>query len=134
MTDKPGYTRSTFHLRNDTGRPLTDADVVELLGTEMTATLHDVSLSSGTVTNVRVVDDGSRIQVTVESGGRACAACGTVFDVDQAGGQMLALAEIRSATPELVAGLPMYEGLPGWVWVCFSPALCLRRRDDKSEG
>lgn len=131
MTAADVYSRTAFYLRNDTGRPLVDADVQELLGTEMTASMHDVLLSSGVVTNVAIVDDGARVRVTIENGGRACAVCGTVFTRNQASQEMLTLGEVRTATPELVAGIPGYADLAGWVWVCSSPAMCLRRQQEQ---
>ncbi len=129
MIAPDGYTRSTFYLRNDTGRPLTADDLDMLLGSEMSASLHDVVLSSGTVTNVVVDDDSARMRVTVESGGRGCMACGTVFAENRVGRELILLGELRK-TPALLAGRPVYEELPNWVWVCFEPATCQRRRFD----
>jgi hypothetical protein len=69
VTVAPGYTRSVLMLTNELLRPLNDSDAEALVGSEMTISLHDEVVSQGVVTNAVVVDNGRRLQVTLEAGG-----------------------------------------------------------------
>lgn len=129
-----GYQRSSLYFQNQTGRPLNDTDAQQMIDSELAVTVHDVVLHKGIVTNAVVVDHGRRLQLTIESGGRSCWACGAVFTLDHADRFTAALSSLREQMPGLIAREGIYDHLPDWVRVCREPATCQRRRFDVADA
>lgn len=125
------YQRSAFRIPGS--RPLTDADAGEMIGNELTVSLHDVVLCTGMVTSARVVDEGANLWVVVESGGRSCVACMHVYPDDQVGEGLRTVASVRTANGGALSEpqRAQCEHRPGWVLVCSDADACQSRRDTK---
>lgn len=133
MTPPKGYLRAGFTLAGN--RTLTDADAAGMIGHEISVSIGDVVLSSGTITDCRVIDDGARFNLTVEQKGRRCAACGHVYSEADADKLMHPLGGLREQWGGEPGGLKATSPLPDWVLVCVSWATCERRRmDDPPNG
>lgn len=129
MKTPVGYTRSTFHWRNEMHRDLTADDAQQMLGMRLTVSLGSVVMSTGTVTAAKVVDGGERMQMTVETGGRWCPACGQVYPAETAGRHLAALTDVQARTPGRYVHPPAYDDLPSWVRVCRDWGACRARQD-----
>lgn len=122
-----GYSRTTFTWRNETDQPLTDDDARGLIGSQITVSHGGVALAAGTVTCAQVVDDGARMQMTVETGGRRCPVCGVVYPPETADQELQPIEDLRQRMPGIF-GYAIYGDLPGWTRVCFQGASCRIRR------
>lgn len=130
MTRTPvGYSRSTYTWRNETGRPLTDDDARGMLGMQMSVSMCETVLAAGTVTGARVLDDGERMEMTVETGGRSCAACREVYPVEFADRELGAIEDFQARMPTIYNS-PIYDNLPRWARVCREAATCMFRRHE----
>lgn len=118
MTTAEGYRRAAYTLRGN--RPLTDQDAAAMIGHEISISVGDKVLSSGTVTDCRVVDGGERFKLTVENNGRACVVCGHVYTEGEAAAALAQIDDVKIARPGRV-------NLPGWVQVCADLDACKQR-------
>lgn len=126
------YQRSAFRIPGV--GTLTDADAAEMIGNELTISLHDVVLCTGMVTSVKVVDEGANLWVVVESGGRSCVACTHVYPDDQVGDGLRTVASVRAAVGGQLSGpqRAQCKYRPGWVLVCSDTDACEDRRNAKA--
>ncbi len=121
------YRRSTLYWRNETGRPLIDEDAEALLGHELTVGMADIPLVSGTVTNARILEDGARVEVTLEQGGQQCPACGHIYPPAEATSELVRIDYLQKRMPTIYDS-PVYDLLTPWAKVCFHASTCLFRR------
>lgn len=129
MTETPvGYNRVVFRFGNQMDRPLTDDDATGLRGSEITVSLGGVVSAQGTVTNAHVLDDGAAMSVTIETGGRWCAACGHVWPVEAARETMVKVGDRLTLAPAVYSRNEFYGGLPSWTRVCRDAVACRARR------
>lgn len=126
------YARATLIMSGD--RVLTDTDAGALVGSEISAELHGVEISRGVVSNAKIID-GARVELTVEQGGRACTACGTVVATADVDRLLATVGELRAARVEGAWPVWRWDGLPDWVLVCYDSGSCTyRRMDDPPPG
>ena len=95
------------------------------MGAELTVSHMGIVLSEGTVTSANVVNNGQRMRVVIEAGGRRCAACSYVYTEVQA---LVGLRPLRRL--QALMTLPdtdIYRGIPLWVKVCADPLTCRGR-------
>ncbi len=121
-----GYSRVSLTWRNEMPRPLTEDDARDLLGSEILIALGETVRSTSVITNVRVLDDGARMEATAEVGGRLCAACGHVYPLASVH-LMGQLNDLRERMPTIYDS-PIYDALTPWTMVCREAATCLFRR------
>lgn len=129
MTGPAGYSRSTYVWRNEMMRPLDDEDAQLMLGAELSVSIHGTVRSSGIITDAKIVDDGERLQVTIESGGRFCAACYHVYDEPAAQTALVPLGELLDVP---LFDRRMYSHLTVWTRICRDSAACWRRQVESS--
>ncbi len=123
-----GYSRTAFTWRNEMMRPLDDDDARGLLGCEISVMLGESVKSTSTITNARILDDGARMEVTAEAGGRWCPACERVYPPGSE--HLLApLEDLRQRMPTLFNSA-VYDNHPPWTRVCRDNANCLYQRMD----
>ncbi len=127
------YTRCVFFMRNEGPAPLTEMKAAKLIGYQMSFTLDDIHLSTGEVTGFKLLENGNRLQVTVESGGRHCWACGMIYTDEWAPVRLVPLSRLRKQSPDvyLEGG---YDVLPGSALVCVSPSDCWQRSNGEKVG
>lgn len=121
LAPPPGYSRATYYLANQSDQPLREQDVEDFLEAQLSVSLHDRAISSGIVTDVRIVDEGRRLQLTVESSGRRCLACGHVYTTEQAATALGPRPAGDALAP--FAGA-LYADVPRWGRVCVDPVRC----------
>lgn len=118
------YSRTSF--RVPAARLMTDAEAEGWLGSNMEVRLGDVLAGSGVITDVRIIENGAALLLTIESGGRACGACRHVHAEEEA---PTALAPIGAQREP--AG---HDDLPVWVRVCTDWDGCKQRRKERGHG
>lgn len=119
------YTRTIMYMGKEMMRPLDGGDAESLMGAELVVHHHGVQVPHGVVTSVKVVDDGQRLEVVAESGGRGCPACGQVYSEGEAAAALRVLHRLLVLTPP--PDVAIYRGVPPWVRVCSDPLACLGR-------
>ncbi len=128
MAGDDRYMRALVYMGNQRDRPLDDLDAVSLMGVQLTVNHSGVDIATGVVTFTKVVDDGQRMRIVIESGAvRCCHACGHGYGVGEATEGLLALNRVYVTAVDTLPDVKMYEDLPLWVRVCADPADCRRR-------
>ena len=116
---------TVMYMGNELPRPLVDGDAEAMMGAELTVSHMGIVLAEGTVTSANVVNNGQRMKVVIEAGGRRCAACSYVYTEVQA---LVGLRPLRRL--QALMTLPdtdIYRGIPLWVKVCADPLTCRGR-------
>jgi hypothetical protein len=104
-----------------------------LLGHHMEITLHGEVIAAGTITDV--CDADAHLMVTIESGGRMCAACRHVYDDTDAATQLVrAQVFAEQAAKPYPAWAAVYRGLRPWSPACRDWAACEQRRNSTAEA
>lgn len=128
MTAPAGYTRASLFMTGE--RKLTVDDIATLVGSAITVDAYEVQIGRGTVTNVVLLDDGDRIQVTVEQDGRACQSCGHIYPMAAFPRALVRVGDLRAKREPGAWPVWRWDGLPDWALVCFSDGDCTYRRMD----
>jgi hypothetical protein len=124
-----GYRRSSFRIPG--AGDLANEAAQDLIGNELNVRMHDVELANGTITDCRVIDGGANLWVTIEYGGRACAACRNVYTEDEAPAELVTAGTFREeAGRQFATWALVYRDLPSWAPVCREWATCERIRMD----
>jgi len=126
------YSMTVMYLGNELPRPLTDDDAETLMGAELTVSHTGVVVAKGTVTSASVANDGQRMKVVVEAGGRRCAACSYVYTEAQALVGLRPLGRLQALMTLPETGI--YRGIPQWVKVCSDPLTCRGRVAERDAG
>lgn len=119
------YSMTIMFMGNELPRPLVDGDAEAMMGFELTVNHMGVAIAEGTVTSASVANNGQRMKLVIESGGRRCAACSYVYSEVQA---LVGLRPLRRL--QALMALPdahIYRGIPLWVKVCADPLTCRGR-------
>ncbi len=135
MKPPADYVRVSLFLAGQPDTPLTAEQAEAMLGQEMDVSLRPAHPGYGTVLDVRLLDGGRRVRLSVERGGRSCTVCRRVFTEQDAPVELTRADTFadESAKPH-ATWAAVYRILADWSPVCRNWATCRRVQLSNVDG